>query len=171
MNYETNQTPAAGTNRRHFVKAVASGAAAMLGLAISAKVNAFTPRERFSVSPRTSGTGSENLAGQQVPYVYWTWGEIRRGDCTISPGSVFYLYANGVSRWVCDLRSSDSGDEWDGRFEIKNANGQVLAATPNYHFDISQDNVTKHWDESRGANPSLAAAYPNASSVIFNCSC
>ena len=72
---------------------------------------------------------------------------------------------------MCDLRSSDSGDEWDGRFEIKNANGQVLAATPGYHFDISNDNVTKHWDESRGPNASLAAAFPTASTINYICSC
>jgi hypothetical protein len=107
----------------------------------------------------------------QGPYIYWTFGELRRGDCTIAPGATFYLYADGSTRWVCDLRSSDSGDEWDGHFEITNASGQVLVATPNYHFDISQENVTRHWEDSRGPNASLAAAYSQAGRISFFCSC
>jgi len=141
--------------------------------AVSRKTQASSPlissddRQAYS-EPYASNTGTLEPQG---PYIYWTFGQISRGDCTIAPGSTFYLYANGATRWVCDLRSSDSGDEWDGRFDITNINGQVLASTPNYHFDISQDNVTKHWDESRGPNASLAAAYSQARGISFVCSC
>jgi len=159
-------------SRRNFVKSMASATACMFGLAMASRTRAFSSGKSFGVAGSNPGSGTENTeAGQQIPYISWPFGEIRRGDCTIAPGAVFYLYANGASRWVCDLRSSDSGDEWDGHFEIKNGNGQVLAATPNYHFDISQDNVSRHWDESRGPNSSLAAAYPNAGTISFQCSC
>jgi hypothetical protein len=84
---------------------------------------------------------------------------------------MFQLFADGSTRWKCDIRSSDSGDEWDGRIEILNQSGQVLAVTPGYHFDISNENVTKHWEEVRGPNGSLAAAYPNARSLNLFCSC
>jgi hypothetical protein len=162
---------ALNSGRRNFVKAFAGGAASLMGLSMISNLRVFGSRRRFGVTASNPANGAERVGAQQVPYIYWTWGEIKRGDCTVAPGAVFYLFANGASRWICDLRSSDSGDEWDGRFEIKNLNGQVLAATPNYHFDISQENVSRHWDESRGPNSSLAAAYPNAKSISFDCSC
>lgn len=171
-NLNFTETLSIASSRRRLVKGLASAAKCVASLVL-----VFTMTTGFAAGIDLTSDNSSvedakaTNAEPQVPYVYWTFGEIRRGDCTIAPGGTLYLYANGVTRWVCDLRSSDSGDEWDGRFEIRNSNGQVLASTPGYHFDISQENVTRHWDESRGPNPSLAAAYPQAWTISFICSC
>ena len=174
LNSSETLTPLA-SNRRSFVKGLAGAATCLIGLAlVSKRTRGFPPQKTLVGLGKSSANATAWNAGAldpQLPYIYWTFGQISRGDCTIAPGSTFYLYANGATRWVCDLRSSDSGDEWDGRFDITNISGQVLASTPNYHFDISQDNVTRHWDESRGPNASLAAAYSQARGISFVCSC
>ena len=164
-------------DRRTFLTMLMASGVSLLGvMTLGGNPAPVSGRSRFrALRGGLKGKPIDNLhesrIAPQVPYIYWSWGEIRRGDCTIAPGAVLQLFADGSTRWKCDLRSSDSGDEWDGRFEITNANGQVLAATPNYHFDISQENVTRHWEEFRGPNASLAAAYPNARGINFFCSC
>lgn len=158
-------------NRRGFLKTTLAGVY-LLGVALSVKPKPLSSGQRVdALLGGIEGKTYENNTELQVPFISWTWGEVQRGDCTIAPGAVFQLFADGSTRWKCDLRSSDSGDEWDGRFEILNQNGQVLAVTPGYHFDISQENVTRHWEEFRGSNSSLAAAYASARSVTFYCSC
>src|SRR5437764_13913676 len=59
----------------------------------------------------------------------WTWGQVRRGDCTIDAGATFTLFSDGSTQWICDISSTDSGDEWDGFFRITNASGVVLFDT------------------------------------------
>ena len=102
---------------------------------------------------------------------FWTWGEIRRGDCTIHAVATFTLFSDGSTLWVCDISSSDSGDEWDGVFRVTNAAGVVLFDTGRYHFDISEQNVTKRWNEFRGPNGQFAAAFNEAQGNSFTCSC
>lgn len=175
MTYSSQSIQDAAPTRRSFMRSFLQTGVCLLGLAaISMKAKALTRAENSHPLCGLEGESNGNETSSvnpQVPYIYWTWGEVRRGDCTISPGAMFQLFADGSTRWKCDIRSSDSGDEWDGRFEILNQGGQVLAATPGYHFDISQENVTKHWEEFRGPNASLAAAYPQARSISFYCSC
>jgi hypothetical protein len=101
----------------------------------------------------------------------WTWNVIRRGDCTIEAGARFTLYSDGSTRWVCDISSTDSGDEWDGRFRITNAGGTVLFDTDRYHFDISQANVKKRWDEPRGPRDDFARQFNEAQGNSFFCNC
>lgn len=101
----------------------------------------------------------------------WTWGAIRRGDCTIEAGARFTLYSDGSTHWVCDISSTDSGDEWDGSFRITNAGGTVLFDTGRYHFDISQANVKKRWDEPRGPRDDFARQFNEAQVNSFSCSC
>jgi hypothetical protein len=164
------------STRRRISKAFAEAAACLLAVTVSIstisnRATSTSASPAVMVNASTGTAPGTAIPDPQSPYIYWTFGEIRRGDCTLSPGGTFYLYADGSTRWVCDLRSSDSGDEWDGHFEITNANGQVLAATPSYHFDISLQNVTRHWDDSRGSNASLAVAYAQARGINFFCSC
>ncbi len=101
----------------------------------------------------------------------WTFGEISRGDCKINAGAQFTLFADGSTSWVCDISSSDSGDEWDGSFRISNAGDVVLFDTGGYHFDISEGGVTKRWNEVRGANPNFAVAFNEAQGIRFFCDC
>ena len=101
----------------------------------------------------------------------WTWGKIERGDCDINQGATFTLFSDGSTHWVCDIRSDDSGDEWDGFFRVKNSAGVVLFDTGRYHFDISEKNVTKRWNELRGPDGNFAAAFNEAQSNDFLCSC
>jgi hypothetical protein len=102
---------------------------------------------------------------------FWTWEQIRRGDCTIDAGATFTLFSDGSTTWVCDISSSDSGDEWDGAFRVTNAAGVVLFDTGGYHFDISEENVKKRWNEVRGPNGQFAAAFNEAQGNSFTCSC
>jgi len=101
----------------------------------------------------------------------WTWNAIRRGDCTIDAGASFTLYSDGSTRWVCDISSTDSGDEWDGFFRVTNGAGTVLFDTDRYHFDISEANVRKRWDEPRGSRDDFARAFAEASGNSFACDC
>jgi hypothetical protein len=101
----------------------------------------------------------------------WTWGKIERGDCDINAGATFTLFSDGSTHWVCDIRSDDSGDEWDGFFRVKNLAGVVLFDTGRYHFDISEENVTKRWNEFRGQDANFAAAFNEAQINDFHCSC
>jgi hypothetical protein len=101
----------------------------------------------------------------------WTWTEIRRGDCTIDAGATFILFSDGSTNWTCNISSTDSGDEWDGRFRITNASGVVLFDTAPYHFDISESNVKKRWNENRGPNGQFAQAFNEAHGNGFSCSC
>jgi len=105
-----------------------------------------------------------------MPYKFWSFSEIKRGDCTILAGGMLTLYVDGTINWRCDIRSSDSGDEWDGDFICYSANDVVLWQE-HFHFDISSQNVTKRWDETRGANPSRANSFNEASKLSFNCNC
>lgn len=102
---------------------------------------------------------------------FWTWGQIRRGDCTIDAGATFTLFSDGSTSWVCDISSTDSGDERDGFFRVTNAGGVVLFDTSRYHFDISEANVKKRWNEFRGPNAHFAQAFNEASGNSFSCSC
>lgn len=101
----------------------------------------------------------------------WTWGQIRRGDCTIDAGATFTLFSDGSTHWICDISSTDSGDEWDGSFRVTTAGGVVLFDTSPYHFDISQSNVKKRWNEHRGPNGQFAQAFNEAQGNSFSCSC
>lgn len=101
----------------------------------------------------------------------WTWGQIRRGDCTIDAGATFTLFSDGSTHWVCDISSTDSGDEWDGRFRVTNAGGVVLFDTSPYHFDISESNVKKRWNEHRGPNAQFAQSFNEAQGNSFFCTC
>ena len=101
----------------------------------------------------------------------WSWGQIRRGDCTIDAGATFTLFSDGSTHWICDISSTDSGDEWDGAFRITNGAGVVLFDTSPYHFDISDANVKKRWNEFRGANGHFAQAFNEAQGNSFTCSC
>lgn len=173
-NLDSTGTQRRGWRRRDFIKQILGAGTLLVGWSvIGSAIAGAVPRRKVTHNLRFESDidSSENSPSSQIPFLQWSFGEIRRGDCTMAPGATLYLYANGATRWICDLRSSDSGDEWDGRFEIKNQSDQVLAATPNYHFDISQENVTRHWDEFRGPNASLAAAYPHARGISFFCSC
>jgi len=117
------------------------------------------------------GVAEAQEKNQILASKYWTWGEIRRGDCTIDGGATFTLFSDGSTTWVCDISSSDSGDEWDGAFRVTNAAGVVLFDTGGYHFDISEENVKKRWNEFRGPNGQLAAAFNEAYGNSFTCSC
>lgn len=101
---------------------------------------------------------------------FWTWSLIRRGDCTIE-NATFTLFSDGSTHWICDISSTDSGDEWDGVFRITNAGGVVLFDTGRYHFDISESNVKKRWNEFRGANGQFAQAFNEARGNAFFCRC
>lgn len=124
---------------------------------------------------KTKSKGSEPkvelLASSLMRSITWTFpSEIKRGDCTINAGAQFTLYENGATNWRCDIRSSDSGDEWDGDMRcLNNANTQLWS--DHYHFDISDENVTKRWDESRGANEARANSFNEAARISFSCSC
>jgi hypothetical protein len=100
----------------------------------------------------------------------WTWGEIRRGDCAIDAGARFTLFSDGSTNWICDISSTDSGDEWDGTFHITNSGGVELF-TSHYHFDISDGNVKKRWNENRGPNGQFAQSFNEAQGNSFACSC
>jgi len=102
---------------------------------------------------------------------FWTFGQIRRGDCTIDAGATFTLFSDGSTSWVCDISSTDSGDEWEGSFRITNAGGVVLFDTGGYHFDISESNVKKRWNEFRGPNGQFAQAFNEAQGNSFSCNC
>ena len=101
----------------------------------------------------------------------WTWAAIRRGDCTIENGARFTLFSDGSTHWVCDISSTDSGDEWDGSFTVTNAAGTVLFQTARYHFDIRDKNVRKRWDEPRGPRADFARAFNEAQGNSFSCNC
>jgi hypothetical protein len=102
---------------------------------------------------------------------FWTWSQIRRGDCTIDSGATFTLFSDGSTSWVCDISSIDSGDEWDGSFRVTNAGGVVLFDTGRYHFDISDANVKKRWNEFRGPNAQFAQSFNEAQGNSFSCDC
>ena len=98
-------------------------------------------------------------------------GEIRRGDCTIDAGATFTLFSDGSTNWTCDISSTDSGDEWDGSFRVSNAASVVLFDTGPYHFDISDSNVKKRWNENRGPNGQFAQSFNEAQGNSFSCNC
>jgi hypothetical protein len=101
----------------------------------------------------------------------WTWGEIRRGDCTIDAGAAFTLFSDGSTNWTCNISSTDTGDEWDGAFRVTNGAGVVLFDTGRYHFDISESGVKKRWNENRGPNAQFAQSFNEAQGNSFSCSC
>jgi hypothetical protein len=83
----------------------------------------------------------------------FNFGEIRRGDCTITNG-VFRFYENGATLWECTIFSADSGDEWWSSFsggELGyDGNPETLdkflfAVAFPYHFDIRDANTPKFW--------------------------
>ncbi len=105
-----------------------------------------------------------------MSYKFWTFGQIDRGDCTIFPGGTFTLYQDGSTNWRCDIKSSDSGDEWDGDFHCENQ-GHTHLWSDHYHFDISVENQVRRWDESRGPDSTRSNTYPEAHWLSFACSC
>ena len=122
-----------------------------------------------SVLHEEANKGAFN-AGLAMAYKFWTFGQIGRGDCMIFAGAVFTLYQDGTTNWRCDIRSSDSGDEWDGDIICYNA-ANVELWRDHYHFNISDENATKRWDETRGANAARANSFAEASTLNFSCNC
>lgn len=100
----------------------------------------------------------------------WTWIKVERGDCTIKNAS-FTLFEDGSTNWSCDISSTDSGDEWEGFFSIKDAAGVELFKAIRYHFDIHDSNSVKHWNEARGPNATFAAHFNEAKKISFFCNC
>jgi len=154
--------------RRGFIKLLTAGAFLVGSLKVAALARRNSSESLVSLEPRSGAAGVEPAL--QVAKS-WTFGEIKRGDCTIAPGGTFTLFSNGAQRWTCNVSSTDTGDEWDGRFEIFNAQGQSLGFTPNFHFDISVSNQSRHWDQSNGPNQAMAAAFSQAHGISFHCSC
>lgn len=116
-------------------------------------------------------TADAQDTNQLLAYKWWTFDPIQTGDCLIEAGATFTLYSDGSTHWTCDISSGDTGDEWDGYFRVKNSNGVVLFDTGNYHFNISEKDVKKRWDEHRGANAGYAQHFNEAHSLNFPCSC
>lgn len=158
------------SNRRGFLKNLLTAGTCLAGLSV---VSLKALSKDFA-SPVTSTSKSDlNVVSSAHPQgaKSWSFGEIRQGDCTIAPGATFTLFSDGSTHWKCTISSSDSGDEWRGRFDITNAQGNVLATTPGYHFDISVENQSRNWDERRGGNAALSNAFPGAHGISFHCEC
>lgn len=132
--------------------------------------NQNTQTESFQRSG-DAGSADAQEKNQILASKFWTWGQIRRGHCTIDAGATFTLFSDGSTIWVCDISSTDSGDEWDGFFRVTNAGSVVLFDTSRYHFDISESNVKKRWSEFRGPNAQFAQAFNEAQGNSFSCSC
>lgn len=155
--------------RRGFIKNMLAAGLCLVGTVKVAALSRRKPSESSGL-PRREPDAAGSAAALQAA-TSWTFGEIKRGDCTIAPGGTFTLFSNGAQRWTCNVSSTDTGDEWDGRFEIFNAQGQSLGFTPNFHFDISVSNQSRHWDQTNSPNQALAAAFGSAHGVSFHCSC
>ncbi len=123
-----------------------------------------------------------DLVSNGLLYKAFQFAEIKRGSCTIVNGE-FRFYAVGYTAFVCDIMSSDSGDEWNGNFtggdaSYEGSDGLLFAANRDFHFDISTKNEWKHW--SQGYNPEDNTYYGGVGSqdtydrlkrVLFNCDC
>ncbi|ANI90238.1 hypothetical protein A9P82_13625 [Arachidicoccus ginsenosidimutans] len=105
-----------------------------------------------------------------MPHKSFAFQEIRKGDCTIFSGATFTLYANGAINWRCNIKSSDSGDEWDGYIICYNANNVELWRE-HFHFDIHDGNVIKRWDETRKPDTKKAHSFNEANRIVFTCNC
>jgi hypothetical protein len=125
--------------------------------------------EKLQCQMGRAGTQAAGTAAS-LASKYWTFNQIDRGDCTIFPGGVFTLYADGSTNWRCDIKSTDSGDEWDGDFISENQ-GHTQLWSDHYHFDISDENQVKRWDDSRGPNAARANAFQEAYWLSFRCDC
>ena len=166
----SNLTPSTvASPRRGFIKNLLAAGLCLVGTVKVAALSRRRPSETF-VPPEPAPNTAGSTAAPQVAKS-WTFGEIKRGDCTIAPGGTFTLFSDGSQRWTCNISSTDSGDEWDGHFEVFNAQGQSLVSTPNFHFDISVSNQSRHWDQANGPNSALSAAFGPANGLTFHCSC
>ncbi len=155
--------------RRGFIKNLLAAGLCVVGAVKVGALSRLRPSESFAPPEPAPGAAGSAAAAQAAKS--WTFGEIKRGDCTIAPGGTFTLFSDGSQRWTCNISSTDTGDEWDGHFEVFNAQGQSLASSPNFHFDISVSNQSRHWDQSNGPNSALSAAFGPAQGLTFHCSC
>jgi hypothetical protein len=114
---------------------------------------------------------------------------LAKGDCRIAGGAEFRFYRNGSTCWECDIMSSDSGDEWEGKFSggevgynpdtIDGLKKILMVIRNDYNFDISDANLWKHWlleyppsaVEYVRNGIGLSEAYDRMAIVAFYCGC
>jgi|GEM_PF-3675809 len=124
--------------------------------------------ENATTAEKLKEVNPDDLHPSYKPFSFAAW--IHRGDCSILPGAQFKLYENGTTNWLCEIKSEDSGDEWDGYIVCTNANKLELWRD-HYHFNINDGGVTKRWDETRGPDLGKAHSYAEAFSISFVCNC
>ncbi|MET7289632.1 DUF6294 family protein [Streptomyces sp. NPDC005573] len=61
----------------------------------------------------------------------FTWGTLRKGDCTMFRGARWTVYPDGTAYFRATVTSSDNNDAWLMRARLKDADGAVLTALRN----------------------------------------
>jgi hypothetical protein len=76
----------------------------------------------------------------------WTLSPRSPGDCDLKNG-VLTLNPDGSWSFTCQVRSDDTGDEYDITFYLEDEDGNTLE-TISSHFDISVANTWRTWSDS-----------------------
>ncbi len=119
-------------------------------------------RERLPLGEAEFGLIKEGDGeGLFVPYYYWTFGEMRSGDCVMYAGATLKYFADGSITWVSDLSSSDTGDEWEMALGPTRAPRDPLFDLY-FWYDIKDANTVKHWEQVRPPNPTYANVFSQA---------
>ena len=92
------------------------------------------------------------------PFKAWKADVIRYGrDCSLW-NFEYRLYQDGTTHLTGDVYSSDTGDEWDMQVLFSPTPNELditMYIDPHYHYDISDKDTFKHWDEPRPASNTI----------------
>jgi hypothetical protein len=79
-----------------------------------------------------SNATSERLTGW-IPWEF-TWGLIRKGDCTMFEGAKWTLFPNGTATFDATVTSGDDNDAWViWHVDLLDGNGAILGSLSSEH--------------------------------------
>jgi hypothetical protein len=85
-----------------------------------------------SIIVETSNATAERLIGWTP--LEFTWGLIRRGDCTMFEGAKWTLSPNGTATFDATVTSGDDDDAWViWHVDLLDANGAILGSLTTEH--------------------------------------
>ncbi|MEU1624934.1 DUF6294 family protein [Streptomyces sp. NPDC020096] len=103
-----------------------------------------------------SGVSSDARPGVAATYKWWTWGDLKVGDCH-QTGGYLRLYSDGKltfsARTWTDFTLS--GDIWHARFQLKDSSGRILFTTATYDSPTMWPSKPHDWTANGTFEPSV----------------